>query len=315
MGTDYRYPNMTKALQTYLDLRGQHPGYKYAENRGKPTPESEAAVDAWRAEVETAKQALPEGEPQAYYQAHKVWLCRDETATGSEPKVKVSPSGKYRLVVTQHTTGKGTWNYSKGRVYAGEKLIAEVCRNYGSFPFAWVEGHPQGGDYLVGGEDYQGQTVIDLVTGNRVDHLPQSAAQGMGFCWASIHPNADGTLLAVCGCYWGGSYETIIVDFSTPMSPPWPILARDEEDAFDGWTSLDSCKIGTRREVVNLPGHPLYGKTEIDCTLEDLGEVERYCAEHPEVQGVDGLDPGWKEVLTTHEWRRGGSTTEPLLSL
>ena len=305
MNTEYTYPGMTPDIEKYLHLQKLHPGYKYAGS-SIPTPESNAAVEAWKRDVETSKAALPEGEPAAYYHAHKVWLCRDETASG-EPQEEVSPSGKYRLVVTQHTTGKGTWNCSKGRVYAGDTLITDVCRNYGAFPFAWIEGHGKTGhDYLVCGEDYQGQTVVNLVTGLRVDHLPKEASEGVGFCWASIHPNADGTLLAVCGCYWACPYETIIVDFSTPMEPPWTILARDSEDAFDGWTGLDSCKIGTRHEVVDIPWHHLHGKTENDCTIEDLEEIERYCAEHPEIESKDGCDQGWREVLETHEWRKEG---------
>ena len=105
MNTEYTYPGMTPDIEKYLHLQKLHPGYKYAGS-STPTPESNAAVEAWKRDVETSKAALPEGEPAAYYHAHKVWLCRDETASG-EPQEEVSPNGKYRLVVTQHTTGKG----------------------------------------------------------------------------------------------------------------------------------------------------------------------------------------------------------------
>lgn len=313
--TDFIYPDMTPGLQAYLDIVPLHPGYKYPKTADgvttswTPTPESKAAVEAWEAQLRAFKAALPAEEPAAYYQAHKVWLCRDETAQG-EAQEHLSPSGKYRLVVTCHSTGPGTWNYSKGRVYRGDTLITEVCRNYCTFPFAWIEDHPKG-DFLVCGSDYQGQTVIDLVSGDRRDFLPTAAGQGAGFCWASIHPNSDKTLLAVCGCYWACPYETIIVDFADPMNPPWGILARDSEDAFAGWTDVDSCQIGTRYEVVNLEGHPLHGKKEFACTIEELEEVDAYVQAHGVPKGPNGEDPGWLEVFETHEWRRGSVTASP----
>ena len=84
-----------------------------------------------------------------------------------------SPSGRYQLDVTRFSTGPNTWAYSRGRVFGSdqEPPLAVVDRNFGSFPFSWSEGHPSGHDYLVCGEDYQGQTVIELDTGRRVDHV------------------------------------------------------------------------------------------------------------------------------------------------
>ena len=154
----FDYDRMTPELAAYLGHRDR-PRYLYPKDEAgntlssKPTPESEAAVNAWHEEHNALKAKCGEGEPRGYYQAHKEWLCRDETQQG-EPEEHDSPSDKYRLVVTRHGTGPGTWNYSKGRVYrktsaGGWELFAEVCRNYGDFPFAWVEGHKDGDDYLV----------------------------------------------------------------------------------------------------------------------------------------------------------------------
>lgn len=135
----------------------------------------------------------------------------------------LSPSGKYKLITSEYATKPGCWSYEQGRVFkVGEDTpIATVNRNYGSFPFLFVEGHPNGHDYLVCGEDYQGQTVIELDTGKRKDHLPSSAEAGSGFCWASFEFHAG--LLVVCGCYWAAPYEYRFYDFSDPMSG-WPEL-------------------------------------------------------------------------------------------
>ena len=157
--SDFNYDRMTPELAAYLGHRDR-PRYLYPKDEAgntlssKPTPESEAAVDAWQEEHNALKAKCGPGEPHAYWQARKVWLCREETQVEGSMVEHLSPSGKYRLVVTRHGTGPGTWNYSKGRVYrktnaGGWELFAEICRNYGSFPFAWVEGHKDGDDYLV----------------------------------------------------------------------------------------------------------------------------------------------------------------------
>lgn len=140
----------------------------------------------------------------------------------------LSESGRYRLVVTPFTTGKGTWNYSQGLVYrVGEELpIAEVRRNYGHFPFLFVEDHPNGHQYLVCGEDYQGQTVIELDTGKRRDTLPEEARQGWGFCWAEYKFHPATQTIVVDGCFWGGGYEYKFYDFSDPMAG-WPLVEID----------------------------------------------------------------------------------------
>lgn len=134
--------------------------------------------------------------------------------------IEVSPSGKYKLAITSIATKPGCWNHTIGTVHnvATGSQLAEVKRNYSSFPFSWVEGHANGHDYLVCGENYQGQTVIELDTGNRKDSLPDSAKLGHGFCWAVHEYNADQKLLVVDGCFWGGPYEYKFYDFSDPMN-------------------------------------------------------------------------------------------------
>jgi len=187
-----------------------------------------------------------------------------------------SPSGNYVLKIQTYNTGEGTWNYSKCEVYRNRKFyrpvkIAEVHRNYGSFPFAFVEEHPNGHDYLICGEDYQGQTVIELDTGERRNYLPDSAAKGHGFCWASFKPNPKGDLIAVEGCYWAAPYEVWIVDFSEPLNMPWKCLERETDlDKFEGWIDDDSCEI-----IIEYEFCPTINKSYNDMTYEECEEIAK----------------------------------------
>lgn len=181
----------------------------------------------------------------------------------------ISPSGKYTLITSLYKTKEGCWNYSRGEVYAGTNKVADIYRNYSSFPFGWAENHPNGHDYLICSENYQGQTVIELDTGVRIDYLPESAKKGFGFCMASFCPSPDKTRLVIEGCFWGGPYDLLIVDFSSPMTLPWPILSeRDLNfDSVEEWTNDG---IILNREIECRASD---GKREADLTSEELVEV------------------------------------------
>lgn len=273
---EFVFPEMTPTLEEYLTLSGQHPGYKYPQTEdgrmasSKPTPESEAAVNAWREKLKALKDTLAEGLLGRYWMTRKEWLCRDGSQQG-ESMEHLSPSGRYRLVVTTHGTTPGCWSYSKGRVYSGDQLVTTVCRNYGAFPFLFVEDHPNGHSYLLCGEDYQGQTVIELDTGRRNDILPKSAEDGFGFCWAAYTASPSKRTLAVDGCFWACPYEVWLIDFTDPMAVPLPILHRESEaDQFFAWTGSDTCQIGRSFEVYV----PL-NKRVYDLTNEEDDEASR----------------------------------------
>jgi hypothetical protein len=102
-------------------------------------------------------------------------------------------------------------------VKRGDSVIAVVNRNYSAFPFAWAEQHPNGHDFLVCGEHYMGQTVIELDTGQRRDYEPE----GKGFCWASYSVSPNKLFIAVHGCCWACPYHAMIFDFSKPLALPY----------------------------------------------------------------------------------------------
>jgi len=189
----------------------------------------EALRDLERNARSEAFKKLPEAVQKAYSKLQKDELFDPEKADHSKAQEHLSPSGKYKLVVTPFETKPGCWAYSQGLVYAvgSDTPLFEVRRNYHSFPFSWIEGHPNGHSYLLGGEDYQGQTVLELDTGNRRDYLPKSAEQGHGFCWTGHTFNAEHQLLVVDGCYWASPYEYKFFDFSDPMSG-WPEIVPEK---------------------------------------------------------------------------------------
>lgn len=188
---------------------------------------------SWEERSEGFKK-LPEEVQEAYSKLQMDEYFAPEKAGHDKAKEHLSPSGKYRLVVTPFETKPGCWSYSQGLVYAvgSDTPLFEVRRNYHSFPKSWVEGHPNGHDYLVCGANYQGQTVLELDTGNRRDFIPESAKQGHGFCWTGHEFKTESQILVVDGCYWACPYEYKFFDFSDPMSG-WPELEVDSYVDFD----------------------------------------------------------------------------------
>ncbi len=191
--------------------------------------------ECWKA----AKQ-LSEEVQSAYHEIAKNSYFVPENACVECRYEKESPSGAYRIVVTPFHTSPGYGNHSQGLVYrkGSDEPIAEVRRNYGQFPFLFVEGHPKG-DFLVCGEDYQGQTVVELSTGRRRSFLPEEAKEGFGFCWAGYRYEPSAQILVVDGCYWACPYEYRFYDFSDPMEG-WPQIEPEEGvDRDDHWPTFE----------------------------------------------------------------------------
>ncbi|MHC1782473.1 MAG: hypothetical protein AB9891_06885 [Anaerolineaceae bacterium] len=161
----------------------------------------------------------------------------------------VSPSRHFRIEINHYLTLPNRWEYSRGIVtnIGTGKVVADVKRNYDHFWYTWVQ-HPNGNEYLLCGEDYQGYSVLNLNTGNYMTYFPEEGYQGVGFCWTDVHPSPDGLVLAVDGCYWACPYELVVFDFRNPENLPYPELARFEAlDGCDGWKDNDTFVL--RREI------------------------------------------------------------------
>lgn len=180
---------------------------------------------------------------------------------------------------------------------------------YSAFPFGWAEGHSNGHDYLLCGEDYQGYTVIELDTKERKDLLPESVPKqytykdqngveksgvvdtypnGYGFCWADIKPSPDRNVLAVSGCYWACPYEVVLYDFSDPMRLPyWEIERWDEIEDFDSWGSDGKITMSRTIEVRKSDGKP----------FADLSDDEIDQAEATGDEGEKTLYKTWEPLM------------------
>lgn len=234
-----------------------------------------------------------------YTKPYRRWLAlKRGKVVKDRIKSHASYSGKYVLTIEPLDMGKGVWQYTRGIVKTKNgKEITVVARNYSSFPFAFIEHHEDGHDYLLCGENYQGQTVIQLDTGKRVDYLPTSAAKGWGFCWAEIHPAPGGKILAVEGCYWACPYEIVFYDFSTPMMLPFSEIDRDDaNDEFLGWISDDEAKVGRTYEV-----SVKYSKREHDLSAEQQVEVS---LDAEKAVTDEEYEQVWKDVTDEIVWKR-----------
>ena len=149
-------------------------------------------------------------------------FCISKKEDIEKRKEFISPKGKYKLSISEYKTKEGAWSVSRGIVtlMSSGEILADIKRNYPHFPYAFFEGHENGHDYIICGENYMGQTIIELDTKERTDDVSS------GFCWIKILPSPTGKYLAVVGCVWGLPRETGIYDFFKPMSLSLPCNVR-----------------------------------------------------------------------------------------
>ncbi len=169
---------------------------------------------------------------------------REEISTHFKPGNKsdesekiYSPSGNYFLIISSYKTGENTWEYSKGIIKNSRdnRTIADVKRNFSHFWYSWIQ-HVNGNEYLLCGEDYQGQTVVNLSEGKVKNFFPESGYDGLGFCWVRALPSKDCEVLAVEGCYWACPYDIVFFDFRNPDELPFRELYRiDDIGEIKGW--------------------------------------------------------------------------------
>lgn len=196
-----------------------------------------------------------------------------------ESEESTSPSGNFRLTIDPYSSGEDSWAYTRGRVRrAGDgKVIADVKRNFGHFWYSWVR-HSNGNEYLLCGEDYQGQTVVNLTEGNTITYFPEAGYEGTGFCWVAAFPSPDSTILAVEGCYWACPYEAVFFDFTKPEALPYKELLRAGSDMeCEGWLDNDRFKLAREVRVRKADGRPYDELSEAEQDELDNGQQPSEC--------------------------------------
>jgi hypothetical protein len=160
--------------------------------------------------------------------------------SGSEA-IHQSPSGQYRLIVREYDSPEashlGAGGVSRGTVHCGETLLTTVTRDDDHFFFAWIEDHPNGHDYLLCSEHYQGQTVIELDTGRRCDYTPKKLSNDEALISVGYYPSPDDFYIIVEACYWGWPWGLVLYDFRDPLHLPWPIIRPFWEAHPIGWVN------------------------------------------------------------------------------
>ncbi len=197
-----------------------------------------------------------------------------------------SPSNKYVLTIEEYTTKEGAWTYTRGLVkeISTGAIIADVKRNYSHFWYSWCL-HENGNEYLLCGEDYQGQTVVNLTMNKVVNHFPSEGLKGTGFCWVDAYPSPDTKIIAVEGCIWACPYEIISYDFSEPDILPYRELGRvDNLEKASGWKDNKTFSLTCEVEVRKNDGVPysLLSEEEQDA-LDDGIVASEYVIESKDI--------------------------------
>lgn len=180
----------------------------------------------------------------------------------------ISPTGLYKLrILTYGPDQKPAWYYSRGIVTRNSDgyVIADVIRNYGHFWYTWLE-HPNGNEYLLCGEDYQGYCVVNLSQESYQVYFPEEGYRGTGFCWTAVYPSPDNLVLAVHGCIWASPYDLVFYDFRTPDNLPYRELGRTS-DVLDTYRWLDNQTFQIEREITL--------RKEDGVLYNDLSEAEQ----------------------------------------
>lgn len=145
-----------------------------------------------------------------------------------------SPDGRYKLVLKPIVTGEKTFGHLEVEVRrtADDALIGTTTRNYGN-PSIYHFLAQDGVDYLVISENYHGgYGVMKLLTGEKAIYDPATEGHEEGtqfWCWAAVSSHdPERKELVIDGCYWACPYDLTTFDFSSPMSPPYPILKVEE---------------------------------------------------------------------------------------
>ncbi|MEO7097044.1 MAG: hypothetical protein ABI175_27540, partial [Polyangiales bacterium] len=168
--------------------------------------------------------------------------CVAENAFG-EPRVVLSPSGRFRLTVRTYRLTERSWSYSRGiveRVDDGS-VVADVARNLGQFHHTFLT--KGGEEWLVAGRSYTSQTLVNLDRAE-VREPPGDPYESNAFCWASCFLSRDERTLVVDGCIWACPYEYRFYDFTDPAARGWQPLPIEP----DGYLEVESEKPPVWRE-------------------------------------------------------------------
>eukprot|EP00171_Calliarthron_tuberculosum_P011244 IDg11244t1 len=198
------------------------------------------------------------GKPWWYQEARQDVKDFFERAELEIETTDISPSGRHAIDIYRALRTDEDAVYTEARVRTNSTVIAVVRRNHQTFPFAWVEAHPDGHDYLLCGEDVHGTTVLELQSARRVDYAPDRVPERAAFCAVDYYVAPCKNVIVLDGCVTAEPYELVALDFSKPMQPPYKELLRSRVDDVEGCGFVSGTLAWTYcREVRACDGRPL----------------------------------------------------------
>jgi cold shock CspA family protein len=192
------------------------------------------------------------------------------------------------------------WAFTYCNIYKGKKLLQNIRRNSEKFPFKFIENHTDGHDYFICGEDYQGQTIIQLDTNERVDYIGEKGQRGLEFCWQKVFVSPDHKKIAVQGFAKNKPKDYVeyrgirFYEFDEPMNLPLGETGDRIGYPFDeaiSWEDSEHFLVAVDEERRQSDDKKISSMTEEERkeTLSDSGEgfaIKRVIYSQPVQDGV-----------------------------
>ena len=221
-------------------------------------------------------------------------IFKEENLVKEKRIINNSPSGLYKIVIDTYKTGPKTWDYSVGRVYKTSEAepIYTIERNYGAFPFCWIEDY-DGEDYLLASCKYMGFSIY------KISEKAPIITHEMQFCPAAYTTNEgyrnpeDPLLVLVEGCYWAHPYELYIYNINPAEGTVELIADRDAPyvDYEVLWQDGQTVKITEYEECLMDTGESW---SDIEAKLSVYVDFDSEWL--PKLKELDGLK------ITTYTW-------------
>lgn len=129
-----------------------------------------------------------------------------QAVSGGKPKKGMkesrnSPMGKYSLQLLPYAVADRRFPFYcvvEITDSIGDR-IGKIVRNEADFPYLFIENHPDGKDYLLCAEDYQGLTIINLTDRIKLDYISEKSKREMALRINDFFVSPGKTILALEG--------------------------------------------------------------------------------------------------------------------
>lgn len=128
----------------------------------------------------------------------------------------------------------------KGTLKKADKAVYEYCCFCDHIkPFTEIIHHKNGRRYFPFHIDLYGISYLDIDTLEVYNYIPEgyehecTYPRGESFIITDIHYDKESNLIAYGGCYWGGTSEVMVGDFSNPLNFNPHLISLNDIFAFE----------------------------------------------------------------------------------